>query len=185
MSCFAVARFMLAYSHIYRHPGSWGRCCSMQSILCRLHRRFGSVLILVGGLRYPYCAWAALLGVSFRRRRHRHRHYRYTHIQTTQSAAAHRRRAWPAYDSSWHLGDFNDPFCATTQLTLVLSTEKEIINRQSSPFMCLVVFWCCAVSVVPFIPMKFCETRMLATFAQVIICYFFACVENFVYYYYF
>lgn len=137
----------------------------MRSLLCSLHLRFGSVLILVGGLRCPYCAWAALLGVSFRRRRrHRHRRYRYTHIQTTQSAAAHRRRAWPAYDSSWHLGDFNDPFCATTQLTLVLSTEKEIINRRPLPFMCLVVFWCCAVSVVP-APMKYCETRMLATFA--------------------
>jgi hypothetical protein len=37
--------------------------------------------------------------------------------------------ARPAYESSWHLGDFNDPFCATTQLTLVLSSEKEIINR--------------------------------------------------------
>lgn len=170
MPCFAVARFKLAYSYIYRRPGFWGRCCSVRSLLCSLHPRFGLILILVGGLRCPYCAWAALLGVSFQRRRrhhrHRHRRYRYTHIQTTQSAAAHRRRAWPAYDSSWHLGDFNDPFCATTQLTLVLSNEKEIINRRPLPFMCLVVFWCCAVSVVS-VPMKYCETRMLATFAQV------------------
>lgn len=153
----------------------------MRSLLCRLHHRFGLVLILVGGLRCPYCAWAALLGVSFRRRRHRHRRYRYTHIQTTQSAAAHRRRAWPAYDSSWHLGDFNDPFCATTQLTLVLSSEKEIINRPPLPlpFICLVVFWCCSVSVVSSAPMKYCETRMLATFAQVTII-FTACLLLFV-----
>lgn len=75
---------------------------------------------------------AKRVGVSARRhrRRRRRRRYRYTHIQTTQTAAAHLRRADRLrLVLCWHLGDFNDPFCATTQLTLVLSSEKEIINR--------------------------------------------------------
>lgn len=64
------------------------------------------------------------------RRPARRRRYIYTLTQTTQTAAAHRRRAARLRASCWHLGDFNDPFCATTQLTLVLSSEKEIINRR-------------------------------------------------------
>lgn len=129
-----------------------------EPLLCRLHRRscrFGFVLILVGGLRCPYCAWAACLlraacpfGVVATATAA-------TDIHTYKQHKVQRRigdaPGPPTIRPGWHLGDFNDPFCATTQLTPVLSTEKEIINRPPlplpSPFMCLVVFWCCAVSV--------------------------------------